>query len=53
MNESVLIKTIVLYDLRMWMKEEKSGVKNIKGDNFLLWDRSIFYDLTHSSSFLV
>ena len=37
----------------MWMKEEKSVLKNVKGDHFLFWDRDIFYDLAHSSSFLV
>jgi len=35
MNEPILMKlyTVVVYHLRMCIKEDKSGLNNVKGDN--------------------
>jgi len=43
--------TVVVYDLRMFIKEDNSGRKNIKGENYLCRTGDILCDLTYSSSF--
>ena len=50
-DEPILMKvyTVVLYGLRMYMKEDNPGPNNIKGDNYChdggypLWFNSQFY----------
>ena len=49
-DETWYSRHVVVYGLRMCMKEDNPGLKNIKGDNYLYGIWVILCDLTHSSS---
>jgi len=54
MDEPILMKlyTVVVYDLRMYMKRVNLSLKDIKEDNYLCKPGISFYDILHISSFL-
>ena len=48
------IYTIVVNNLKMWMRGDKPGPTNVKEDNsnkIIIWAEQSLTDLTHSSSF--